>query len=76
MYIRIKKLREIKKISSKELASILNISETLYLSYETGKKQIPVHILSKLSIEFNTSIDYLIGSTDEIIPHKKSSLKS
>lgn len=70
MYIRIKNLREQNNLSEQEIATYLNINNKLYVLYESGKKQFPVHILSKLAKKYNTSIDYLIGDTDVFIPHK------
>lgn len=72
MYIRIKKLREKNKLSKQEIADYLNISVELYYAYETGKKEVPVQVLSELSKKYNTSIDYIIGNTDMFIPHKKT----
>lgn len=70
MYIRIKKLREKNNLSKTQIAEYLEISDKLYVLYESGKKQLPVHILSKLAKEYNTSIDYLVGDTDVFVPHK------
>ena len=70
MYIRIKNLREQNNLSEQEIATYLNINNKLYVLYESGEKQFPVHILSKLAKKYNTSIDYLIGDTDVFIPHK------
>lgn len=70
MYIRIKNLRMQNNLSEQEIARYLNINNKLYVLYESGKRQFPVHILSKLAKKYNTSIDYLIGDTDVFIPHK------
>lgn len=70
MYIRVKNLREKNNLSKNQIAEYLEISDKLYVLYESGKKQFPVHILSKLAKKYNTSIDYLIGDTDVFIPHK------
>lgn len=72
MYIRIKELRKKFNLSEKQLAEFLNISVQIYVEYESGKKQIPVHILSKLAKKYQTSIDYLIGDTDTFTPHKNT----
>ena len=72
MYNRIKFLREKNSISIEEISNYLNISSTLYIKYETGKKEIPIQILSKLSRKYNTSIDYIVEETDSIIAHTKN----
>ena len=65
MYERLKTLRKSNKFTQKFIAEQLNISARLYSSYENGKYTVPVHILSKLAKFYNTSIDYLVGDTDE-----------
>ena len=69
---RIRNLREDKDLSQNEIAKILNCSQTTYSRYETGDLNIPVDSLIKLAINFNTSIDYLTGLTDEKKPYKRS----
>lgn len=71
MYKRIRDLREDKDLSQKELAKILNMSQTGYSKYEVGTNDIPTKILIQLAEFYNTSIDYILGLTDEIKPYKK-----
>lgn len=70
MYIRLKKLRNKYNLTQKDISKKLEISQSLYCIYEIGKKEIPVSILSKLAKIYDTSIDYIIGDTDQITPHK------
>lgn len=60
MYKRIKDLREDK-----------DLSQTEYSKYEVGTNDIPTKILIKLAKFYNTSVDYLLGITDEIKPYKR-----
>ena len=69
MYKRIKDLREDKDLSQKEIAKILNMSETGYSKYEVGTNDIPTKILIKLAQFYNTSVDYLLGLTDNKKPY-------
>lgn len=69
--LRIKDLREDKDMTQAEVSKLLNISQTNYSKYELGKINIPIETLKKLSIIFNTSIDYLLGMTDEVKPYPK-----
>ena len=69
MYYRLKNLRKKNNISQKDLSSLLGISQSLYSKYESGKKLVPIAILSKIAKFYNTSIDYIIGDTDEILPY-------
>lgn len=58
-------------MTQSQVSKILNISQTNYSKYELGKINIPIETLKKLSIIFNTSIDYLLGMTDEVKPYPK-----
>ena len=70
MYKRIKDLREDKDLSQTEIAKILNMSQTGYSKYEVGTNDIPTKILIQLAKFYNTSVDYLLGITDEPKPYK------
>lgn len=63
-YTRIKNLREDRDYSQKEIAEYLNMSQTGYSKYEVGTNDIPTHVLIKLANFYDTSIDYLLGQTD------------
>lgn len=71
MYKRIRDLREDKDLSQKEMAKILNMSQTGYSKYEVGTNDIPTKILIQLAIFYNTSVDYILGLTDEIKPYER-----
>ena len=63
-YPRIRDLREDKDMSQTVMAKLLGMSQTGYSKYETGENDIPTAILIKLARFHNTSIDYLLGETD------------
>ncbi len=65
MYQRIRDLREDRDISQTKLAKILGMSQTGYSKYETGENDIPTSILIKLALYYNTSVDYILGLTNE-----------
>ena len=69
--LRIKDLREDKEILQKDMAKILNTTQTKYSKYELGKINIPIDTLIKLAKFFNTSIDYLLGLTNETKPYPR-----
>lgn len=69
--LRIRDMREDRDLLQKEVAEILNISQTNYSKYELGKVNIPTNTLKKLAILFNTSIDYLLGLTNETKPYPR-----
>lgn len=53
------------------MAKKLNVSQTNYSKYELGKINIPIETLKKMAIILNTSIDYLLGLTNEIKPYPR-----
>ena len=63
-YQRIRDLREDMDMNQTQIAKILEMSQTGYSKYETGENDIPTTILIKLARFYNTSIDYLLGETD------------
>ena len=71
MYERIRHLREDKDLTQKQVGKLLNMSQTGYNQYEIGKNDIPTKILIELAKFYNTSIDYLLGLTNEIRPYPR-----
>ena len=71
MYKRIRDLREDKDLNQSQVAKMLNMSQTGYSKYETGENDIPTAILIKLAAFYGTSVDYLLGLTDEPEPYKR-----
>jgi transcriptional regulator with XRE-family HTH domain len=71
MYERIRALREDKDMSQKEIAAEFHISQRTYSHYENGDRSIPTEILCKLAELHETSVDYLLGLTDEKKPYKQ-----
>ena len=68
-YKRIRDLREDKDLSQTEIAKILDITQRTYSRYENDERQIPTEILSSLADFHHTSVDYLIGRTDQRKPY-------
>ena len=69
--MRLKDLREDKDMLQKEVADLLNISQTNYSKYELGKINIPINSLIVLADFYDTSIDYLLGLTNERKPYPR-----
>ena len=69
MRLRIRDLREDADLNQTELAKLLGMSQTGYSKYETGENDIPVAILEKLADIYHTSVDYLLGRTDQKAPY-------
>ncbi len=72
---RLKEIREDNDLKQADIAKILKISQVQYSRYETGVRTIPIYHLIKLAKYYKTSIDYLLGLTDERKPYPKSILK-
>lgn len=47
------------------------MSQTGYSKYETGENDISTRILIELANFYGTSVDYLLGITDELKPYNK-----
>ena len=73
MYNRIRELRQDNDLTQKQVGQLLHMSQTGYNQYEIGKNDIPTKVLIELAKSYNTSIDYLLGITDEkkAYPKKK-----
>lgn len=70
MYPRIRDLREDRDLNQTQIAKMLGMSQTGYSKYETGENDIPTDILIKLSRFYDTSIDYLLGETNNPLRYK------
>ena len=62
--MRLKYLREQRKISQLKLALDLNMNQNSISRYETGAHEADYATLIKLADYFNVSIDYLLERTD------------
>lgn len=63
-YSRLKDLREDNDLAQKQIANVLGIDQRVYSNYETGKREIPTHLVVKLAKYYKTSTDYILGLTD------------
>ena len=52
--------------TQKALATLLNISQQCYSDYENERTEPDLTTLSKIAETLNTSVDYLLGRTDEL----------
>jgi len=69
MYQRIRDLREDSDLLQKDLAAYLQCSQVCYSNYEMGKRDLPTDVLIRLAAFYKTSVDYLLGLTDEKRPY-------
>lgn len=71
IYRRIRDLREDHDWNQTEVAHMLSMSQTGYSKYETGERDIPTAILIQLARIYNTSIDYLLGETNNPLRYQE-----
>ncbi len=58
--------RENKKLSQKELASILNTSYSVIGKYERDEMTPSIEVAKKISKILDTTVGYLLGETEEV----------
>lgn len=71
MKLRIRDLREDKDLTQGQVAEYLLCDQSLYSKYERGERPIPLDAMIKLAEFYSTSIDYLVGLTDNPAPYRK-----
>ena len=72
MYYHIRDLREDHDLLQKDVAAYLKCTQVCYSNYEMGKRDIPTDVLKALALFYDTSVDYLLGLTDEAKPYPRS----
>ena len=70
MYRRIRDLREDADMTQTQISKILHCSQRVYSNYERGDIDIPTSILISLAKIHSTSVDYILGLTDNKEPYK------
>ena len=74
MKLRIRDIREDNDKTQKELAKELNCTQQTYSRYEKEEITIDIFRLIQLAQYYKTSIDYLVGLTDEIKPYPRKKI--
>ncbi len=65
MKLRLRDLREDRDITQTALAEYLGCSQQTYSRYENERVQPSLEVLVRLADYFDTSVDYLLGQTDD-----------
>ena len=71
MDTRLRELREDNDLTQEFCAKIAFISKNSYIKYENGERTPPLDTIKLFAEYYNTSIDYIAKSTDDIKPYKK-----
>ena len=69
-YQRIRDMREDNDLSQQQVAELLGITRQQYQLYESGKREMPMHLFILLAEHYNVSLDYLAG-----LQSKKSAIR-
>ena len=70
-YNRIRDMRDDCNFSQIHVAGQLKIAQNTLSQYETGERNIPNEILIQMAFIYGTSVDYLLGITDEKCPYPR-----
>lgn len=64
-YKRLKELRKKHELTQQKLADYLHVNQKTYSRYERGEHEMTADTLDKLATFYDTTVDYLIGRTDD-----------
>ena len=64
LYARLRDLREDFDKKQEDIAAVLAISRQQYQLYESGKREMPMHLFVILARYYNVTLDYLAGLID------------
>ena len=74
-YHRIRDLRSDNNYSQTFVAKHLQIAQNTLSQYETGERNVPNEVLIQLASFYGTSVDYLLGLTDDPKPYPRKRIK-
>lgn len=72
MKLRIRDLREDADLTQKQIADYLLCDQSLYSKFERGERPFPLEYAIKLAEYYRTSIDYLVGLTNDPKPYPRA----
>ena len=72
--IKLRNLREERKLNQQKIAMDLQISQASISKYEVGSAEPDIGTITKLAKYFNVSTDYLLGVSEIKMPLTKSDL--
>ncbi|SDG61558.1 Helix-turn-helix [Desulfosporosinus hippei DSM 8344] len=70
MRLKIRDVREDHDLTQQQVAQYLMCDQSLYSKYERGERDVPLNIMIKLAQFYKTSIDYLVGLTENKKPYR------
>jgi len=75
MYLRIRNLREDADFTQKQIAELLSTNQSNYSKTERGVKALSLEEAVTLAQFYKSSVDYIVGLTDERYPYPRSRRK-
>ena len=73
-YPRLRNLREDGDLSQQQVADYLGMKQPQYSRYERGLRDVPSDILIRLAGLYGTSVDYILGLTNERAPYPRQKI--
>lgn len=73
---RLRELREDNDLTQEDCSKIAYISKNSYIRYEKNERVPPVDTIILFAEYYKTSLDYIVGITDEKKPYPKKVNKS
>lgn len=70
MRLRIRDIRENHDLTQRQVAQVLLCDQSLYSKYERGERDIPLKSMVQLARFYQTSVDYLVGLTENRQPYR------
>ena len=70
-YPRLRELRVGVGMNQTEIADILGMQQNQYSRYERGLRDVPTDVLIRLAQLYKTSVDYILGLTNDSKPYRK-----
>ena len=64
IFMRLKELREERKLKQIDVANYLNVKQNTYSQYESEKRQLPIDVLIKLARFYDVRTDYILELED------------
>lgn len=71
MELQLKTIRRERGKTQMQVADFLHIKQNAYSQYETGRREIPLALLVRLSEYYEVSVDFLLGLTDLEDPYPR-----
>lgn len=72
---RLRQLRKEKGFTQIQIQHLTGIDQSYYSKIESGKRYYTFEQCRKIAIALETSMDYLVGLTDEKKPHPRAQTK-